>query len=529
MATRTRRAPAPTIYPGGPYVGNRDLSDPTARAKDRAYRMTNVYVRDPQRRTAVVGRPGYTTTDDGTPAAGAVQALGEFNRLGGARYRFRVADGAFETYDFGTDTWTPVALGGGCALSSAADTVAWVVVANQLVLSDGTNTPCAWDGTTWTALTNCPVLLYQPWVHAGRLFGIKASDGGATIVWCEPNQLNVGYEATIGLITYRNAWTLGQTSQDAIVAGAGMNDRLLLWRRQSTTSVFGLIDENFQTGASRETVSETIGCGAPYAVRVVDGTPYWIASDGWLYCLPPGATDPIGIGDEIAETMATVNVSALARSTMVFDRATDLLYVALPIAGQTVPDTVFPVHTVNRAPQGRWTGWGTIAAMAAVHDASGNLVVLHGGTDGVVYRHGHPTGALWHDEPAGVAPTAIYHQLRTEALGWDAATEQFWDRCDLSLRAPTRLTNLVVQAYGPYGYGPAQVSDATSSNARWDESQWDDAQWALEGLDQHATFTFELHGRWQQFEVRHNTINERFGFLMLNAWATPVAAYPGAP
>jgi hypothetical protein len=529
MARRRAQGVPVTRYAAGPYVGQRDLNDPTARTSTLAQGMVNCYVRDPERATAVVGRPGYTTTEGGrqlgSSGARTVQAIGEFQRLGGQRYQFAVVGGKLYTYDQGADEWTERAFASGATLSSAAPQVGWVVLANQLVLSDGVNTPCAWSGSGWTVLSNCPVLLGRPWVHAGRLWGIKASDAGATIVWSEPNQLNTGYESTSGLITYRNAWTLGQTNQDAIVAGVGLNDRLVLFRRFSTTAVYGLVDENFSTGASRDTVSETVGCGAPFAVDVVDGTLFWVSADGWTYCLPPGVGDPIGIGEEVAETMASVNIAAVSACVAVFDRATDLWLTSLPVGGQTIAEQVYPVHTVNLKPQGVWTAWGSVTAIGTYRDAAGNTCIVHGGTDGRVYRHGHPLGNLWNDVSAA-ATSAIYHAIKTEPLGWNVSTDQLWERVDLAFRARSKITALTLQAYGPYGFGPAQTAAATTGNAQWDSAEWDNAQWATEGLDQHAAFGFECFGRWQQFEVRHAQLNEQFGFLTLEAWARVIAADP---
>lgn len=524
---RTARRAAFRALRAGPYVGVRDTRDATAASSELAQALTNCYQRDAARYGVLLGRPGVTMTQSGAQLGGVgarrVQRLGQWRKISGATtYTYAFVGGKLYTYSFAGDAWTEIVHG--MTLSTSA-TVYTVVLGDQLFVTDGTNTPFVWDGTTFTVCTNCPVLYVQPWVHAGRIFGIKNSER-TTLVWCEPNQPNVGYEATIGSITYKNAWTLSQTAQDVLVGGVGLNDRMVVFRPRSTTEIYGLVDTDFASGASRESVSETIGCGAPNAITVVDGSVHFVSTDGRPHVLQPGA-QLVAIGDELYESVWDLHMPALSACVSCYDVETGLVVLGVPLNGLDTPVDCWPINADNQMPQGLWTGWGEMTALASVLDADGNTVRLHGGTDGRVYRHGFPRGTLWTDALQS-GTVAITHMVRTQPLGWDETTEKYWDRLDVLLRSRTTMTNLTVQPITPYGYGVARTADAIVTGGRYDEAQYDATQYAAEGIDQRAVFGFDAHGRWLQFEVRHQTLGEQFGFLSALASVQDVGSYPTA-
>src|SRR2546430_9136670 len=116
--------------------------------------------------------------------------------------------------------WSHILLDGGTVLSTTAAIDA-VNFANKLIITDGINTPVAYDGTSFTVLTNCPVLFGPPTVYYAKLFGITASDHHQ-LVWSEENDPTTGYTAG----GFNNAWILGQTKQDAITRLLGTNAAL---------------------------------------------------------------------------------------------------------------------------------------------------------------------------------------------------------------------------------------------------------------------------------------------------------------
>src|SRR5690606_28557645 len=223
----------PLVGRQGPWRGDRGTTVPSSRDPTLAFRMRNVFPLTPEIGSGVVGRPGFRRA--GAKTGPTVQWIGQFEKSGGtARWdislwddpssiwvgpgtltdkTIKIAGGEIYEYDWLTDSWVlqvsqaEIAAAGG-ALETAGRV--WAVsFADVLVITDGVNKPITWDGTPGggvAVLTNAPVMFGPPTVYYARLFAIKADDR-STIVWCEPGQPNVGWEAE----GYNNSWTLRQT------------------------------------------------------------------------------------------------------------------------------------------------------------------------------------------------------------------------------------------------------------------------------------------------------------------------------
>lgn len=229
----------------------------------RCYHITNGYVDE---NGSISSRPG-TYRIASSALAGAGQLVYQFTKLDGTQYTVVIAGGKFYTLNWSTGVFTEVLTasdlsGASITLSSTARCYA-VTLANQMIVSDGVNTPWMWDGTTGsglTKLTNAPVFYGQPTVYVTKLFGIKNTDRG-TIVWSNENDPENGYEAGVN-----QAWTLGQTSSDPLFAIRGTNYGLYYFRQRSVGVVVGAFDDEFRTSSTHDSVSDIVGTRSPAGV-----------------------------------------------------------------------------------------------------------------------------------------------------------------------------------------------------------------------------------------------------------------------
>src|SRR5690606_28837825 len=258
----------PLVGRQGPWRGVRDTMDPPSRDPTLAFRMRNVFPLTPEIGSGVVGRPGFRLAGERTGPT--VQWIGQFEKSDGTDKTIKIAGGEIYEYDWLTDSWVlqvsqaEIAAAGG-ALETAGRV--WAVsFADVLVITDGVNQPITWDGTSGggvAVLTNAPVMFGPPTVYYARLFAIK-SDERSTIVWCEPGQPNVGWEAE----GYNNSWTLRQTDQAPLFALCGTNAGLYYFRARSVGMILGAVDEEFRTTGTHEAVSESVGCTSPDTVVI---------------------------------------------------------------------------------------------------------------------------------------------------------------------------------------------------------------------------------------------------------------------
>lgn len=157
---------------------------------------------------------------------------------------------------------------------------------NQLVVSDGTNTPFTWDGTVsagLTKLSNAPVAYGPPTVYYAKLFFVKNTERD-TIVWSEENAANTGYEAG----GFNNAWSLRQSGAGPIHRILGRNDALYYWRSGSIGTIHGAVNTDFTTAGVHDDVSREVGSTAPESVVDYHGYIWFVDKAGRPHRFAPG-------------------------------------------------------------------------------------------------------------------------------------------------------------------------------------------------------------------------------------------------
>lgn len=247
-------------------------------------------------------RPGrYRISSSAIGGGGNGQLVYQFTKNDGTQYTVCICGGKFYTLNWGTGAWTEVLTssdfsGASITLSSTARCYA-VTFNNTLVVSDGTNTPWTWDGTTnggLVKLTNAPVAYGQPTVYAGKLFFIKDTDR-ASIVWSEENAANTGYEAS----GYANVWALIQTGSEGIQAIRGTNEGLYFWRTSSIGVIRGAFNAEFATANTFDAVSSRIGTRSPRGVLYYNDTFYFPDQFGRPMALRPGGA-AVNLWEQVA-------------------------------------------------------------------------------------------------------------------------------------------------------------------------------------------------------------------------------------
>jgi len=241
-----------------------------------AYTIVDGYPADPINGGDVVERPAWTIhgTELGTASLGVpniTNLIYQFNKSDGTSVTMCITSGKLYTFDWSNNTWTESVTAANFTTASittsATARCSAVTLNDVVVVSDGTNTPWSWDGTSGagglTKLTNCPVLYGPPQVYYGKVFGVKNTER-TTLVWSEENDPATGYEAG----GYNNSWTLSQTTADPLFSVLATNEALYYFRLNSIGRIEGAVTPDFSTSGVRDSVAEGTGTVYPWGVTI---------------------------------------------------------------------------------------------------------------------------------------------------------------------------------------------------------------------------------------------------------------------
>lgn len=538
------RPPQRLSYRIWPIRAVRDAAQPPARGEDEVFALENVYAQDTEVGPLLVGRPGLTklgtggTANLGASSTRTGQLVIQFTKRSGTTYTVVICGGKFYTYNWSTSVFTEVLTssdfsGAFITLSSSARCYG-VVFADHLVVSDGTNTPFAWDGTTnggLTKLTNAPVCYGQPVVYYAKLFMIK-NTARSTLVWSEEGVLNTGYEAG----GYNNAWDLVQTSTDGIEAIAATDAALYVARANSITAISGPVSTDFKTTGTREAVSDRIGTKSPAAFQVINGRVWFLDQFGRLQITSGGEPTEIGTGSRsLLRAIPAVNYPD---TQMVDDPETGHVKVYLSESGKDYPNFGVWLDRDDGSYACQETGY-ELSRIGQVLNGDGTPTILHvggstpttstGSGAGYVYDHGHPIGTVWSDGLHD-ATHPINHVIESGHLGHDTMTDKMFLRGDISVLLPTSLTGSTITFTTPNGAGTPLVLEDIASNApQYDTGlQYDDGvQYATGGGERKVTFQMRQRGRWCRVQWTHGTAAERIGISEITLVAVPVSRRTG--
>lgn len=535
---RARRATPSTKSLAG-MLGMRDAVEPALSHAKKAKLIRNMHPIG----VHWYGRPGFDQIGAQLGAGGARTAQGVYNftKKSGTEHRIVIVGGKFYTYNPGTDTFTESLtagnLSGASVTLSATARVYFATFNDKVVISDGVNTPWAWDGTAnagITKLTNAPVAFGRPTVYYAKLFFIKNTER-STIVWSEELAENTGYEAG----GFANAWTLGQTEQEALYAIHGTNEALYYWRARSTGSILGAVDSEFSTTGTHESVSGSIGTTSPDTVTQVGRSIFFLDADGRPQLLQTGggvlgdsdsaavraSDERRPIWDDAAVTIEGIDRAQLASAQGIYRDDIPCVLFAVQLTNRSARDRCL-AYSVTGQFLGVWQGFSA-QAIGVLKDSASKPRMVHVEDDGYAYMHGTPDGNLWSDG-LNAGDASISHEIHGPALFYDTAAEKAFRRVDLSLRTWTGLGNLSFSYETPRNPRSAAValSAPGGTGGQWDVGKWDQATWDTVGQEVHFSIGLETMGRWCRPIITHNTLNQRFGFSALTLQAVPFAAWP---
>lgn len=295
----TRRTHKPARFVCGPFEGVRDAVDAGSQDWQRyAQDALNCYLPDIARGRSLYSRPGVKLRHQLGNSGNSKAAVLHHTTTDGTEYRFtlmgqtlyRIAANGLSSTDV-TPAGTVINATSRPALLSFGDSIIvndgvdrpWIM--SNLGSTPVTRTYIDYDGagTAWTAHG-------RPTVAAGKLVFVCKTLNGVTarnaIMWSEEGSASTGYQQS----GYDNLWELTQSDTDSLTAVVGTNSGIVVFREDSITRIEGLNVDQFQTSATFDGISTTIGC--PYWATVVQvGRHIWFGGrEGKVYRLSEDGT-----------------------------------------------------------------------------------------------------------------------------------------------------------------------------------------------------------------------------------------------
>lgn len=508
-------------FPDGPWKGMSNQLNPQARKQGYAELLENCYPENPEGGGALLGRPGFQIfgVQLGAGVLRTVQAIKQFTKASdGSQRTIVICGGKFYQLDWVTRTATEVLtaanLGGAAITLHTSTRVALTVFSNKLHVSDGVNTPWLWDGTVgagMTKLVNSPAFYGPPTVYAARLWGIKASDR-KRLLWSEVDDATLGYDTA----PYANRWDFTQTDQNPLSVVVGMEEQLVILRARSATAVSGVVTAQFSANHTKEALDGNWGTSSPWAVVEYKRRLYFPDSNGRPRILTPsdGVDDQAWRGYQ--ETLNGISKGGLSVALAAAYSPAGLVLLAMPELSKTDCSAAFTLTPAGGA-AGVWKGYDH-TALAVVLDTAGTEVLMHGDTNGYIYDHGAPDGALWNDQfSTGTVP--IQHVFLSQALGYDTAVEKDWDDLHIAFETVTTV-HAFVQLVTPRDVSLVLPITLMGSESLWDVAIWDTDVWSGTTSERHGPARFKRTARWAAVRVTHGTLDEEFGLSNLRLEAT---------
>lgn len=313
----------------------------------------------------------------------------------------------------------------------------------------------AGDSIPWAAFGNIGI-------YVGSAFFILRHVAGVldqrSIVWCEPNQPNVGYQQ----LNYADFWTLTQTSTESLYALAPTNQTMYYARAQSWGAASGIPSIAFSANATHDSVSYNIGTMSPASVQQFGNYIYFLDMMGrpWRF-VHGGAPEPLWL--QMRASFDTAQQAGLSAATIVARTAWGVieptlnLYICAPWPSTIAPLSpttlrVFDAQTGKYF--GRWQVGGAqqIEVGGILTDSAGQkrLVLLGGkaGSLGYIWCLTRPNAAtadiLWQDDS-----TTVPVNIQSQRLGFSIGTS--WLCAEVRALEGNQGTPMTCSTLTPFG------------------------------------------------------------------------------
>jgi hypothetical protein len=289
-------APQPLTL--GPFRGVWDSTDPMDQLEKFLFGAVNMQFVDAKDGGGVLARHGLMgrTTQYGDSSHRLGQCVYKHLGIGGTIYNYQFTGGKMYQWA-GTDT--DHTLLAPTVTISQTNRIFCASFNGLLIVSDETNPPWVWDPVALTSTVINVDSVPSAWntkggpvIYGGKIIFAVKSIGGTffrnAIVWCEELQATVGYKQT----GFNNYWQLIQTGTDVIGALAAEENGLYIIRNKGIGLITGVVNADFKTNATRDTISATVGTDCPASVVLVDNWVYFLDMDGRPFRMRANGGEP---------------------------------------------------------------------------------------------------------------------------------------------------------------------------------------------------------------------------------------------
>ena len=336
-----------------------------------------------------LGRPGMTGLGELVQDS-RVQGIAFHQELDGTTHWLAFCNGDMYEFDEDAETWTETDLSSEGVTMSSTALLDFANSRGRLVVADGTNDPWMLSGTTgaWTFTT-----LSSARAGAGvdiyydKLFVWDLPDPDQNeFEWSDEGDPENGYVAD------DQVWEFAQRDAGRIVSMVPLNESMAILKEDSASWLRGAVDENFETNAVREGLSETEGAAQLHTSIVVDGDVYLLSTAGprmirrgrWVRM-----NEQEGF-DVIKDLWDNLNQETWDEAFVFYDKARRL------IVWMTPTGVGSSIHTglVYAIDSGSWSTflWDSdefsFTCGQLVEDQDGQEFVLLGTSDGRVFKYG---------------------------------------------------------------------------------------------------------------------------------------------
>ena len=383
-------------------------------------RAENMYLQG----TAYVTRPALkSSATDTVKANSRVQNIVQVTELGGEQHTLAMVGGSLYEYDWRDEAWE--------AVTNSLPNVGIVVAPGarmdshtyrgRVIFTDSVNAPWYFkpDETAsdekYKALNSAngdPAPLSRGvtvYYDRAFFFGLHAEDANV-FEWSRPGDLTDGYDAD------NNSWQFAQTDTGRVVSLVSLNEKMLVFKDDSISVVYGAVEDAFRTDANREGISETEGVESHRAVVVApNGDVYYMSLNG-PRVLQNGfnrielALDGEG-RDMLSREWAKLDHSKQSEMVSWLDKTLNQIVWLWPLKGESSirAGLVYSLDN-NTWSTIRFPSGTDIVSAGNVEDAGGREMVMLGDDGGRIYL-------LDPDGEADYGSNSLMSTLRSRAYG----------------------------------------------------------------------------------------------------------------
>lgn len=402
----TASQPIPDVNFNG---GLNSTSGPLSVSNNESSSLQNI---DFNKYGSILKRNGYTALNtsaiSGTPASDGLWWY-EYSSSGSyASFLMNITNGVVYKMDSLDGTWDDIT---GMATVTAGNFFDFENFLNEVYITNGTDAPLKWNGSSNVSLMTVPanltkakvVVQYNNYLFLGNVT-VNSVAYPSRFYWCEIKDTSTWLSTSYIEVSKDD----GQQIQQMWVMG----DRLVIFKDRSIYFISFTGDNDIPFTLSRS--NSPVGCIAPFSVQEVENGLIFLSYDGFYYF---DGNNSYKISLKIQNTINSYNITRLAQARSMRQKSKNRYFCSLPSNGQTANDTVIVWDWLLNA----FSAYSGIsaAAMTTVYVSGIEERVYFSDYSGFVYRM--DTGS--DDYPLNVQ-TAINSYYYTNWKHYDDIVDQ---------------------------------------------------------------------------------------------------------